>query len=325
MTITGNANGFFAKSGETEDVVSRDITVQNSLIFQNGVAGSFLQHDLYTEADRVTVQGNRFGMLITSALGSILKDRSAGSVIRYNWFPTAARMLDLVEPQDGCSILCRLPYYGQDFVYGNVFYSNGADPFEMVHPIHYGGDSGIGTERGGPLYFYQNTFVLERNQQDGWKVEIFEVTRKTATIDVRNNIFANFPRTPGAPSIEMDFSTGTGNLVFGPNWVSPAWHMAFTGWSAFAGTVTGTSNFISPSANDPGFVNAAAHDFHLTEKSSALNLAGTLAPATYSNPLLQNFDVLFEYYDPAKTEPRRSLRNDRDLGAFHGPQAPAVP
>ncbi len=325
MTITGNANGFFAKSGGTEDVVSRDITVQNSFIYQNGVAGSFLQHDLYTEADRVTVQGNRFGMLITGALGSILKDRSAGSMIRYNWFPTAARMLDLVEPQDGCPLLCKLPYYGQDFVYGNVFYSNGADPFEMTHPIHYGGDSGMGSERGGPLYFYENTFVLQRNQQEGWKVAIFEVTRKTATIDVRNNIFANFPRTAGPPPIEMDFSAGTGNFVFGPNWVSPGWHMAFTGWTPFAGTVSGTSNFISLSTNDPGFVDPSAHDFHLTAESSALDVAGSLASAVYSNASGQNFDVLLEYRDPAQTEPRRSSRIDRDLGAFQGPRKSKAP
>jgi hypothetical protein len=320
MTITGNANGFFAKSGGSEDAVSRDITVQYSSISQNGVAGSFLEHDLYTEADRVTVQGNRFGMLIKGALGSILKDRSAGSVIRYNWFPTAARMLDLVEPQDGCPLLCKLSYYGQDFVYGNVFYSNGADPFEMVHPIHYGGDSGMGSERRGPLYFYENTFVLQRNQQEGWKVGIFEVTGENATIDVRNNIFANFSRTTGSPPIEMDFSSGTGNFAFGPNWVSPGWHMAFTGWTPFAGTVSGTSNFISPSANDPGFVSTSAQDFHLREKSTALNLAASLNAAVYSNALSQNFDALLEYRDPARTEPRRSIRIDRDLGAFHGPQ-----
>ena len=325
MTITGNGNGFFAKSGGGEDFVSRDITVQNSLVYQNGVPGSFHEHDFYTEADRVTVEGNRFGMLVTGALGSILKDRSAGSVIRYNWFPTASRMLDLVDPQDGCPILCGLPYYGHDFIYGNVFYSNGTDPLQMTHPIHYGGDSGMGHERAGPLYFYNNTFVLQRNQQEGWKVEIFDVTSKTATIDVRNNIFANFSRTAGSPPVEMDFSGGTGNFVFGPNWVSPGWHMAFTNWTAFAGTVTGTSNFISPSSNDPGFVDVSARDFHLTGKSSALNLAGSLAPAVYSNALGKNLDVLLEYRDPAQTEPRRSVRSDRDLGASHGPEGTAAP
>jgi hypothetical protein len=144
-------------------------------------------------------------------------------------------------------------------------------------------------------------------------------------IDVRNNIFANFPRTIGSSPIEMDFSAGTGNFVFGSNWVSPGWHMAFSGWTPFAGTVSGTSNFISVSANDPGFVDAPAHDFHLTEKSSALNLAGSLASAVYSNPSGQNFDVLLEYQEPAMLEPRRSSRIDRDLGAFHGPKRPASP
>jgi hypothetical protein len=324
MTVTGNANGFFAKSGGSEDFVSRDITVENSSIYQNGVAGSFLQHNFYTEADRVTVQGNRFGMLIPGALGSILKDRSAGSVIRYNWFPTASRMLDLVEPQDGCAVLCALPYYGQDFVYGNIFYSNGTDPTEMTRPVHYGGDSGTGHERGGPLYFYQNTFVLERNQQEGWKIAVFDVTRNTATIEIWNNIFANSPRTAGSPPMEMDFSGGTGSFVFGPNWVSPGWHMAFTGYAAFAGTVTGADHLISPSANDPGFLNNS-NDFHLTEKSGALNIAGTLPSAVKTNLLGSDFEASLQYKDPAQTEPRRSVRNDSDLGAFHGPAGPMAP
>jgi hypothetical protein len=325
MTITGNANGFFAKSGDTEDVVSRDITVENSLIYGNGVAGSFNQHNFYTEADRITVQGNRFGMLIPGALGSILKDRSAGSVIRYNWFPTSARMLDLVEPQDGWRALGSLPYYGQDFVYGNIFYSNGSDPIQMAKPIHYGGDSGIGHDRGGPLYFYQNTFVLERNEQEGWKIAIFEVTRNTAKIEIWNNIFANFPRTPGSLPVEMDFSLGTGSFVFGPNWVSPGWHMVFTGYPAFSGSATGTDHLISPSANDPGFVNVSAQDFHLTEKSGAVNVAESLPAAVKTNLLGADFEALLQYEDPAQTEPRRSLRNDRDLGAFHGNTGPMPP
>jgi len=325
MTITGNANGFFAKSGGDETFVSRDITVENSFIYGNGVIGSFLQHNFYTESDRVTVQGNRFGMLITGALGSILKDRSAGSVIRYNWFPTAARMLDLVEPQDGYTVLCALPYYGQDFVYGNIFYSNGTDPAEMTKPIHYGGDSGTGFERRGPLYFYQNTFVLERNQQEGWKMAIFEVTRNTAKIEIWNNIFANFPRTAGSPRIEMDVSGGTGSFIFGPNWVSPDWHMSFTGYPAFTGTVMGADHLISLSANDPGFVNVSAQDFHLTAKSGALNVAEGLPTAVKTNPLGTDFEALLQYKDPAQTEPRRSVRNDHDLGAFQGPAGPTPP
>jgi len=324
MTITGNANGFFAKSGGTEDFVSRDITVEDSSIYGNGVAGSFLQHNFYTEADRITVQGNKFGMLIPGALGSILKDRSAGSVIRYNWFPTASRMLDLVEPQDGWPALGNLPYYGRDFVYGNIFYSNGSDPVQMAKPIHYGGDSGLGQERAGPLYFYQNTFVLERDQQEGWKVAVFDVTRNTATIEIWNNIFANFPRTAGSAPVEMDFSGGTGSFVFGPNWVSPNWHMSFTGYPAFAGTVTGTDHLISPATNDPGFVNNA-NDFHLTKTSGALNVAEALPSEVNTNLLGANFEALLQYQDPAQTEPRRSVLNDRDLGAFHGPAGPMPP
>ena len=72
-------------------------------------------------------------------------------------------------------------------------------------------------------------------------------------------------------------------------------------------------------------MDVSARDFHLTEKSSALNLAGSLAPAVYSNTLGENLDVLLEYREPAQTEPRHSLRKDRDLGAFQGPEGAAAP
>jgi hypothetical protein len=35
--------------------------------------------------------------------------------------------------------------------------------------------------------------------------------------------------------------------------------------------------------------------------------------------------VLLQYRDPAQAELRRSIRIDRDLGAFHGPQTPTSP
>ena len=81
----------------------------------------------------------------------------------------------------------------------------------MTHPIHYGGDSGTGHERAGPLYFYDNTFVLRRNQQEGWKFEIFDVTSKTATIDVRDNIFADF-RARQAPRQSKWIFRGNGEF-----------------------------------------------------------------------------------------------------------------
>jgi hypothetical protein len=143
------------------------------------------------------------GTLITGALGSILKDRSADSVIRYNCFSTSSRILRMVVL---CFAACHITI--RTLSTANTFYLNGAHPAAMTKPIHYGGDSGTGQESAGRL-----------------EVMIFEVNRRTACIEIWNNIFANFSRTAGVAPIEMDFSGGNGSFVFGPNWVSPDWYM----------------------------------------------------------------------------------------------------
>jgi hypothetical protein len=326
MVISDNENGFFAKSDAAEDFVSRDIVLENSRIYGNGTPGSDRHHNVYTESDGVVIQGNQFGMLVSGAFGTIIKDRSAGTVVRYNWIPTGSRMLDLVEPADSAPILGVLATYKQTFVYGNVFTTDGADPFVMTKAIHYGGDQGTGTERNGTLYFYNNTFVIHRNQKDGWKVLLFDVTLNSATVDIRNNIFVNASRT-GVSVVEMDFSAGTGVFNFGPNWVSPGWKMSFSGSAPFRGTYSGTGQFISPQSNDPGFINLSEADYHLTANSSVVNVARSLAPAVYENATNQNYDVLMQYSALTSIQSRRSARIDNDLGAFQAATVsrPAVP
>jgi hypothetical protein len=55
-----------------------------------------------SDSDRVIIEYNRYGPQGVGAIGSQLKDRSAGTVIRYNDFEQAAQGwdIDLVEPQD---------------------------------------------------------------------------------------------------------------------------------------------------------------------------------------------------------------------------------
>jgi len=89
---------------------------------------------------------------------SILKDRSAGSVIR-NWFRTAARMLT-VEPQDVPSA-CKLPYYGKDCYERSTerrgpIRNDTSDHYEVIQ---------YGQRAGWSAILYENTFVLQRNQE----------------------------------------------------------------------------------------------------------------------------------------------------------------
>jgi hypothetical protein len=306
-------NGVFSKSAGGEQFTTRGITLRANEIFGNGRGNGYDRvHNVYLESDGVLIEGNRFGTLVKGSSGSVIKDRSAGTVIRYNWIPNGGRMLDLVEPADGWELLTRRPTFSATFVYGNVFYTDAAESALVTRAIHYGGDQGNGTERRGTLYFYNNTFVAVRDEREGWKLRIFDVTHPDAVIDVRNNIFVSASRT-GQGRIELDFSTEHGKFVFGTNWVSPGWKMRFSGEPPFAGTASGLENLISPADNDPGFVDLAKQDFRLRPGASAARAVGELPAAIANNAFEQNFRVTHMLARPAGMQPRQ---NDPVLGAL---------
>jgi hypothetical protein len=115
--IHDSANGFFVAS--SDDTVSRDILVEGNYIYGNGIAGSAFQHNNYTAAIGITFQYNRFGPLRAGSNGNALKDRSAGTVIRYNWIESGNRQLDLVDAEDSVQIRKDAAYH-ETFVYGNI-------------------------------------------------------------------------------------------------------------------------------------------------------------------------------------------------------------
>jgi hypothetical protein len=49
-------------------------------------------------------QFNHFGPLRANCPGNNLKDRSAGTVIRYNWIEGGNRQLDLVDAEDSAEL-----------------------------------------------------------------------------------------------------------------------------------------------------------------------------------------------------------------------------
>ena len=62
-----------------------NITISSNHIHDNGIEGSIYQHNSYTESRGIVFEFNHYGPLRTSCLGNNLKDRSSGTVIRYNW------------------------------------------------------------------------------------------------------------------------------------------------------------------------------------------------------------------------------------------------
>ena len=327
--ITGN--GVFGKPNGSFAGAMADIELLYNRIGGNGKAGNYSVHNSYVEADQALYQGNLYEPLVTGGAGSDLKDRSAGTVVAYNRFAgAAARFIDLVEPQDGWSIFGSRSYYGSDFVFGNTFFVQATDVNAGAFgtPIHYGGDQGAGQYyRNQTLSFYDNTFVFIANQNESWKHGIFQPELATDVVDVRNNIFLFLPRTAGGGIAEFDWSANnngapTGKFQFGVNWVSPGWHMAFTGWTAFAGTSTGTASLISPADNHSPLKGATTGDFSLPAGSGAIGVAGALSALVAHNPQGGDYTLGMQYMADQQTVVRTSLA---DLGAFAAGVASTTP
>lgn len=297
--ITDGGNGLFIGSSDTDP--SRNILVEGNYIYGNGNSGSAFEHNNYTAAIGITFQYNRFGPLRSGALGVGLKDRSAGTVIRYNWIEGGNRNLDLVDGED--SILIRNdPNYHKTFVYGNVLIKPDGGNNQTTH---YGGDSGTTADyRKGTLYFYNNTIVSTRTGN----TVIFRLSTIDETCDARNNIFYT---NTGGTSLAMLAETGTLNLT--NNWAKSGWRNSFE--SPFGGVVSGGSSFII--GTSPGFADAGNQDLHLISSGQAVN-AGTIL----NGAVLPDNNLVRQYVRHQQGE-MRPANGALDLGAFE--YAPVTP
>ncbi|MFC1585612.1 polysaccharide-degrading enzyme [Fibrobacterota bacterium] len=233
-----SGNGFFT-AGSTSDVV-----LEHNHYYENGIVGSIYEHNNYTSTDGILFQYNRFGALCDGCSGNSLKDRSAGTVIRYNWVESTNRMLDLVESGGRSGD----PDYHQTHVYGNVIIDDGSGNNFMVH---YGGDNG-GTDgyRKGTLYFYNNTCITTRS---GTEMIIRGSTDDEHVEFVNNIVYAS----NGTPRILGN----AGSMNAYNNWFVSGYDPG-SGFSDEGGNITGS---------DPGFVDFDNQDFRLESTSPALN------------------------------------------------------
>jgi hypothetical protein len=297
---TGDGASTSPPSGQWWDGLAMDITLRQNHFFGNGAG--YTEHQSYTEALGVFIEGNRYGPMRAEALGSQLKDRSAGTVIRYNYVEAsyAGWHVDLVEPEESASTTVASPLYGQDFVYGNVFITNPL-PSEWDNFIHWNEDHYVGTDGRAVssehrLFLYHNTFVVQasggsfhlvNSNYGGWECPSAALA---ARIDLRNNLVAVLPLASGdKPTLELGYCKERFDLA--NNWLSPGWTRAR------AGEVTGADTTVSPSGNDPGFVDLAGGDVSLAAGSTALSVGGALAPQVTQNSR-QDFTPDRQYHLP---------------------------
>jgi hypothetical protein len=174
-TLTNCGNGLFSAHA------SGDVLVENCLISDNGIEDSIYEHNVYTESASIVFQFNHLARLRPNCGGNNLKDRSAGTVIRYNYIEGGNRQLDLVDSDS--DTIRSLPSYGSTYVYGNVLVEfDGSDNSQICH---YGGDSEIVAKyRKGTLFFYSNTVVSHRTGN----TTLLRLSTNGESCDCRNNI-----------------------------------------------------------------------------------------------------------------------------------------
>jgi hypothetical protein len=187
--ITDNENGIFAKSDDSWGIV-RNLLVSGNHVYGNGCPplpgdpdAIYHYHNIYCESDGATYEFNKVEHLVPFSAGCLIKDRSAGAIVRFNELTGSVRPLDLVDPDNGEFTLKASPKWGKQFVYGNII-RNVMD----TSVVNFGFDEDANNTQL-ELYFYFNTLV---NTGDQWKFNWFKVNGLSKQkVFAGNNIFWN--------------------------------------------------------------------------------------------------------------------------------------
>lgn len=319
-TLTGAGNGLFAGGGGSDALSSSDFLIESNNVYGNGTAGGDREHNAYCEAKGIIYQYNHFGPLRPGALGNNIKDRSSGTIVRYNWIESGAHLLDLVEPQESYAEELLDPDFVRTLVYGNVLFQGPGAGFANL--LHYGGDNGdTPTYRKGMLYFYHNTVVMQDDRRERYRSCLLQLATNEEAADVRNNIVYVTPKTHREQATELCLTSGAGVAAFGANWVSPGWvvdpsERRFAPFGRRSsgtpvGLVFGAERFQDNPQNDPGFVSSAARDFRLAASSPCIDRSVPL-PAD----VRARFPVSRQYGAPQSGLPRLAKGKSLDFGAF---------
>jgi hypothetical protein len=273
-------NGLFSGSASSR------LTISGNFIHGNGIAGSIYHHNSYTESQGIIFQFNHYGPLGDGCLGNNLKDRSSGTVIRYNWIESGNRQLDLVETD--YDFIANDPSYDATFVYGNVL----IEPEDAGNSqiLHYGGDGGDEIMyRRGTLYFYHNTVVSTRSGNT--------TLVRLSTTEVQAQVFDNILFV-SATGDRLAITSGNGQTALFGNWLPAGWQVTHEGALEPGAAVTDEGNV---EGDAPGFVDAAAQDFRLVQDAEARDAAATPPVAAGDHPVAYQY-VKHQQYETRPTD-----------------------
>ena len=249
--ITDSSHAIFSRSiadTAADFEVTRDLRIAYNDMSGNGIVGDEHVHTTYVQSRRVTYEFNRYGPLRSGAPGNSIKDRSTGTVIRYNRIEDGAHAVDLVEPEDWNTVAEADPAFRVTLVYGNQILKDG----RTGSAIHYGGDH-MGAEahfRKGTLYVYANTLRLSGRDY----AALFQASTIDERIVAWNNVFCPEAGTDpyGNPAslqirANQDNADGIadgGRVELGRNWISRGWTDNGPWGKPIGGRLTGAGNLL---------------------------------------------------------------------------------
>ena len=286
--IHDSGNGLFSSH------TTSDIVISGNHIYDNGIEGSIYEHNSYTESQGIVFEFNHYGPLRNNCLGNNLKDRSCGTVVRYNWIEAGNRQLDLVETD--YDTLADDPSYDRTFVYGNILVEpEGAGNSQI---LHYGGD-GDNTDmyRRGTLYFYHNTVVSTRSGNT--------TLMRLSTVDVSAQVFNNILYATAGGSY-LAITSGNGQTELEGNWLPSGWRLTHEYALDTGATVTDLGNV---EGTAPGFVDLSTQDFHPGVGSDVIGSAMVL-PVDVAE-----YQPGYQYVPHLQIEPRQTDPIE-DIGAY---------
>ena len=329
--ISFNGNGLFANSKNGAAQATTALLIERNYFHDNGqpaipgVSNGYHEHNVYVEAVGAVYQYNRFGSLRANCHGCMIKDRSSGTVIRYNQVDASevSDVFTIADPQGGAGYIDQQPDYRDAFVYGNtITLLNSATPNSGNNLVCFAAFNGINsyaTQHRGTLYFYHNTVVNHRSGVGAFFLTDPNYSGSPSIlekVDARNNIFYTDTAIQSNPYQAFHFAVSNSitTIDLGMNWVSPGTQ---ANWLAHgsATIVNGWSNLVVgdyAGNNNAGFALSGPLDYHLTSGSDSIDAAGPLAAAA----LTKGYTVDQEYFAPQSSTPRVPHGARPDLGAF---------
>jgi hypothetical protein len=300
-------NGIFSRSlNYNNATVTKKLRIAGNSIYENGNVNDIGTHNLYVQSLGVVYEFNQIGKVKNGAGGNALKDRSAGSVIRYNKISSgSAHILDLVETEDWSDVAAASGLYRQTFVYGNVISHSGD-----ASVFHYGGDH-AGMEasfRKGVLYFYNNTVYAE----NGW-TRIFQLSTTEERAEVWNNVITSAPGVDiwlrsNSDVGDLALYTPGGVTVLGKNFIKSTWGIMASPYHTVGGTVSGESNIITSTSNVIDLVT-----FKPLSGTSIIDAAAPVPAAIAS--VIANYPVLYQIDFQGNIKSKSMNGTAYDLGA----------